>query len=98
MFRKVGGAWGVIATGLFTTPGLRDQAFPVDDGAEQAVGWFYEFARGSGDFTLLGTQIIAVLFVFGWTFVVMGTYFYVLNMAGMLRIDPLEEEVGMDIR
>lgn len=94
----VGGAWGVIATGLFTKPSLRDLAFPVDDGVEQAVGWFYEWNRGSGDFTLLGIQLLAVLFVFSWTFVVMGIYFYVLNYFAMLRIDPLEEEVGMDIR
>ena len=27
----------------------------------------------------------------------MGSYFYFLNFMGWLRIDPLEEEVGMDI-
>lgn len=27
----------------------------------------------------------------------MGAYFYFLNFMGWLRIDPLEEEVGMDI-
>lgn len=83
----VGGAWGVIAAGLFTTPDLRDAAF----GDGNHVGWFY------GDGTLIGVQLIAVLFITGWTGAVMGVYFWVLNWFGMLRIDPLEEEVGMDL-
>lgn len=41
--------------------------------------------------------MIAVLFVFGWSFVVMGIFYAILNYLGWLRIDPLEEEVGMDI-
>jgi len=91
----VGGAWGVIATGLFTAPERLALAFP--DLGDKYVGWFYEWGRGSGDFTLLGIQLIAVLFIFGWTFVVMGTFFNILNFVDWLRIDPLEEEVGMDI-
>lgn len=91
--QMVGGAWGVIATGLFSSP-ARMEAWL---GRDTDVGWFYEWGRGSGNFTLLGIQLIAVLFVFAWTFVTMGVYFYVLNRFDMLRIDPLEEEVGMDI-
>lgn len=89
----VGGAWGVISTGLFTTAELRKAAFGSDD----HIGWFYEWGRGSGDFTLIGIQLIAVLFIIGWTGVVMGAYFYVLSKLGMLRLDKLEELVGMDI-
>jgi Amt family ammonium transporter len=89
----VGGAWGVIATGLFTQPELLLAAY----GQDENVGWFYEWGRGSGNFTLIGIQLIGVAFIFGWVVVVMGTYFYVLNFFGWLRIDPLEEEVGMDI-
>ena len=89
----VGGAWGVIATGLFSAPDRMETAF----GLGQDAGWFYEWGRGSGNFTLLGIQLIAVLFIFGWTGFCMGVYFYILNMFGLLRIDPLEEEVGMDI-
>lgn len=88
-----GGMWGVIATGLFTKGELLKNAFGRDD----HVGWFYEWGRGSGDFSLMGAQLILVLFIFGWVFVVMGMYFVFLNMMGWLRIDPLEEEVGMDI-
>mmetsp|Transcript_25631 Transcript_25631/g.39399 ORF Transcript_25631/g.39399 Transcript_25631/m.39399 type:complete len:526 (-) Transcript_25631:960-2537(-) len=89
----VGGAWGVIATGLFATPELTLSTFGFDNN----VGWFYEWGRGSGNFTLLGIQLVAVLWIMGWTSVIMGFWFYGLNLLGMLRIDPLEEEVGMDI-
>lgn len=57
----------------------------------------YHWADGSGNGTLLGIQLLAVLFIFGWTFTVMGSYYYFLNFMGWLKIDPLEEEVGMDI-
>lgn len=89
----VGGAWGVIATGLFTTPTRRLMAF----GSSDHAGWFYEWGRGSGDFTLLGIQILSVLYIIGWTGVIMGIFFSFLNWFDLLRIDPLEEEAGMDI-
>jgi Amt family ammonium transporter len=89
----IGGAWGVIATGLFSKPSLMEAAF----GMGEHAGWFYEWSEGSGDFTLLGIQLCGVLFIIGWTSVTMGTFFYVLNFFGMFRISALEEEVGMDI-
>jgi Amt family ammonium transporter len=89
----VGGMWGVLATGLFTAPNLLEKAF----GQDEHYGWFYELARDGGDFTLMGIQIIAVLFIFGWTFVTMGVFFVILNWFGKLRINALEEEVGMDM-
>mmetsp|Transcript_41571 Transcript_41571/g.50580 ORF Transcript_41571/g.50580 Transcript_41571/m.50580 type:complete len:512 (-) Transcript_41571:247-1782(-) len=89
----VGGAWGVISTGLFTTAELRKLAFGSDD----HIGWFYEWGRGSGNFTLLGVQLIAILFIVGWTGVVMGIYFLIMKKLGMLRMDKIEELVGMDI-
>jgi len=85
----VGGAWGVIATGLFSKPELVERAFNLDAHA----GWFYQFSDG----TLLAIQLIAVLAIFVWTAVVMGIFFYILNLFGLFRIDRLEEEVGMDI-
>jgi Amt family ammonium transporter len=89
----IGGAWGVISTGLFTNADRLETAF----GSNENVGWFYEWGRGSGNFNLLGAQLISVLFIFGWTAVTMGAWFYGLKMLGWLRIDPLEEMVGMDI-
>lgn len=89
----VGGAWGVIATGLFTTPDRRFDAF----GSSEHAGWFYEWGRGSADFTLLGNQIVSMLFIIGWTAVMMGALFLALQYFNLLRMDVLEEQVGMDV-
>ena len=88
-----GGMWGVIATGLFTSPGRLETAFNTVEN----VGWFYEWARGSGNFTLLGCQLVSVLFVLGWTACIFTPFCMLLKLMNWLRIDPLEEEVGMDI-
>ena len=53
----VGGCWGVWATGLFSTGPLLEAAF----GSSDNIGWFYEWGRGSGNFTLMGLQIIGTL-------------------------------------
>ena len=58
---------------------------------------FYEWGRGSGNFTLVGIQLVSILFVFGWTSVIFTPFCFVLKYLNWLRIDPLEEEVGMDI-
>jgi len=89
----IGGAWGVISTGLFSNPDRMEVAF----GLGEHAGWFYEWGQGSGDFTLLGIQLLAVLFIFAWASITMGVFFYVLNVFGLFRISRLEEEVGMDI-
>lgn len=88
-----GGAWGLISTGLFTAPYLLQAAYPDNDGH---YGWFYEWTRG-GDFTLIGIQLVATLFVFAWTFALMGFWFYTIHLFGWLRVDPVEEEAGLDI-
>mmetsp|Transcript_57998 Transcript_57998/g.86157 ORF Transcript_57998/g.86157 Transcript_57998/m.86157 type:complete len:501 (-) Transcript_57998:343-1845(-) len=89
----VGGAWGVISAGLFTNESRLEAAF----GMTENIGWFYEWGRGSGNFTLLGIQLIAVLFILAWVFAIMGPFFIILNYYNWLRVDPLEEEVGLDI-
>jgi Amt family ammonium transporter len=88
-----GGAWGLISTGLFSAPDLMEKAY----GQSDHVGWFYEWGRGSGNFTLLGIQLIGCLFIIGWTSALMYPYFYVLNLFGSFRVDPAEEAAGMDI-
>lgn len=88
----VGGMWGMISTGLLSSPDLIAAAFSET----KHSGWFYEWSQGSGDFALLGAQLCAVLFVFGWTFCLMGFWFGLMNWFGWFRIDPLEEKVGMD--
>ena len=45
----------------------------------------------------MGIQMLAILFIFGWVFGIMGPFIYFLNYINWLHIDPLEEEVGMNI-
>ncbi len=88
-----GGMWGVIAAGLFSKPDLLARAYLL----EAHVGWFYEWGRGSGSFTMIGTQLVAVAFILGWVTCTTGIFFFTLNFFGMLRISAEEEEAGMDI-
>jgi Amt family ammonium transporter len=88
----VAGVWGVVATGLFTSPARLQAAFLMDE----HVGWFYSWGRGSADASLLLSQIVGILFILGWTLALMLPFFYVLNYRSVLRADPFEELVGMD--
>jgi len=80
------GLWGCIATGLFASPSK--VAIAYDNGAK---GLFY----GGGK--LLGAQIVGTLFVTSWVCLIMIPYFLLLKYLNILRVDPLEEEVGLDI-
>lgn len=88
----VNGAWGVIAVGLFASPGRLLAAY----GREKHVGWCYSWGRGSGDATLLGAQLVEILFIIGWTFAIMMPFFIWLDWMGWFRSDPLDEIVGLD--
>jgi len=83
------GAWGVFAVGLFASEDL--QAIAGYSTAHQ--GWFYN----GGDANLLLVQVCAILWVCAWVGAIMTPFFMLLNAAGMFRVDPLEEEVGLDI-
>ena len=83
------GMWGVLAVGLFAERDLMGIAGYTTVHA----GWFY---NGS-DANLLLVQFVAVLWIIGWVFAVMTPFFLMLNALGMFRVDPLEEEVGLDI-
>ena len=82
------GAWGVLAVGFFSEQGLQGTA----GYATENFGLFY---GGGGN--LLVCQICCVLWVIAWVTVVMTPFFFGLRAAGMFRVDPLEEEVGLDI-
>jgi ammonium transporter, Amt family len=82
------GIWGVLAAGFFADPELMGIAgYNAEKG-----GIFY----GAGADLLL-TQIVAVLWIFGWVVGIMTPFFLLLNALGMFRVNPLEEEVGLDI-
>ena len=88
-----GGAWGVLATGLFSSP----KGLTEFDGNDEFVGWFYSWGRGSGDFALMACQIIGLISIILWVVVVMTPFFFILSYMGLLRSDALEEVVGLDI-
>mmetsp|Transcript_5802 Transcript_5802/g.12640 ORF Transcript_5802/g.12640 Transcript_5802/m.12640 type:complete len:564 (+) Transcript_5802:424-2115(+) len=89
----IGGCWGAMAVGLFATPQYMENAY----GTSTHVGWFYEWSRGSGNFNLLGCQLIGILFIGGWVTAIMLPFFSLLNFLGWLRADPLNELVGLDL-
>jgi Ammonium Transporter Family len=83
----VNGAWGMIATGLFSScTGMRE-AFRHDD----HVGLFYELGeKSTWDATLLTNQMLAVFVIAAWTVITMHK--------GCFRTNKVEEVVGLDIR
>jgi len=83
------GAWGVIAVGLFADKELQSIAGFGD--AHQ--GWFNDFS----DANLLLVQFVAIIWICVWVSALMIPFFHVLNAVGIFRVDPLEEEVGLDI-
>lgn len=87
------GMWGVIAVGLFA----EESKMATAGYTTVHVGWFYSWGKGSGDANLLLVQFIAVIWICAWVSIVMTPFFMMLNALGMFRVDPLEEEVGLDI-
>jgi len=80
------GTWGMLAAGLFAAPAQTIQAYGASE-----FGLFY----GGGK--LLACQICGLLFIYGWVIVIMAPFFTLLNYFHLFRVDPLEEEVGLDI-
>jgi ammonium transporter, Amt family len=82
------GVWGLMAVGFFSDANIQAIAGYSDSSA----GLFY-----GGNANLFVAQLTAVCWIIGWVTVIMTPFFYVLNIAGMFRVDALEEEVGLDI-
>jgi len=81
------GAWGVIAVGFFADPDLMAVA-----GYADKPGVFY---GGGGE--LLLANFVSVVWICAWVFFLMTPFFVILHALGLFRVDPLEEEVGLDI-
>lgn len=81
------GAFGSIAVGFFASPSRLELVY----GHANHVGLFY-----SGDGTLLGIQLLGILFVLGWITVLMLPFFAILNYFGWFRADVLNEIAGLD--
>lgn len=79
--------------GLLTHPERLRQAY----GSDAHPGFFYSLGRGDVDAKLLGCQVLGILFIFGWTFVMMLPFFVWLNFMGWFRSESVQELVGLDI-
>lgn len=84
------GMWGVFAVGLFAEPDALAMAYGITD--PDLVGAFY-----GGKGALLGANVCGILFIIGWISVIMIPFFTILKVAGLFRVDALEEDVGLDI-
>lgn len=80
------GMWGCIATGIFSSPKIVSSTYGTDGG-----GILY------GEWTLLGMELLGILFIVGWTAGLMTPFFLIINHLGLFRVDPTEERVGLDI-
>lgn len=93
------GAWGMISTGLFSSP----HAMKIAYGTDQYVGLFYEIARGQQqqghvNAVLLGNQCIAIVFIAVWTTVWMYPLFWFLDYMNWFRTGSMEEIFGLDLK
>ncbi len=79
----MGGVWGTLSTGLFTTPALAAVGKP---------GLFY-----GGGFTQLGVQALGVLAAGGFVFLSSLAVFALLKATIGIRVKPDEELNGLDI-
>jgi len=90
------GAWGLFATGLFST--YSNTVATYGDGAavlpngDKYYGGFY-----GGGGTLLAVNIAAMLAIFAWVSSTAGILFFALKQAGLFRVTPEDEISGMDI-
>lgn len=87
------GMWGILAVGLFANG---ERMATAGYNAEHE-GLFYEWASDDPDGNLMVAQISGMCFIFGWVAVIMTPFFFMLNVAGLFRVDELEEKVGLDI-
>jgi hypothetical protein len=83
------GIWGTLSAGLFASANRLELAF----GQTNDIGIFM-----GGNGTLLGCQIVGILFVIGWVTFVMIPFFYMLNYLGWLRSASVDEVEGLDSR
>lgn len=86
------GIWGIISVGFLTCPTKQLAAY----GRANHSGIFYEWWNGTSDATLLGTQLIGIVFIISWVSAMMLPFFFVLDYMNWLRCDALEEIVGLD--
>lgn len=88
-----GGIWGTISVGLLSSPAQLERLL----GHAKHPGFFYSLAEGHSDARLLAAQVCGLLFIIGWTALLMVPFFLILNSVGWLRTEAVEEIVGLDL-
>ncbi|HLE47498.1 MAG TPA: ammonium transporter [Candidatus Thermoplasmatota archaeon] len=88
----VGGAWGALATGLFATTAVNSIA--KDGLFATSTGGFGYTASGLG---LVGVQLLAVVIVAAYTFVMTLGVLKLVDLAVGLRVPEQVELVGLDL-
>eukprot|EP00581_Thalassiosira_minuscula_P012756 CAMPEP_0183715276 /NCGR_PEP_ID=MMETSP0737-20130205/9572_1 /TAXON_ID=385413 /ORGANISM="Thalassiosira miniscula, Strain CCMP1093" /LENGTH=519 /DNA_ID=CAMNT_0025944367 /DNA_START=151 /DNA_END=1710 /DNA_ORIENTATION=- len=83
------GIWGTIAVGFFASSDRIKLAYGEVNDAGVFMG---------GNGTLLGCQLVGLLFVFGWVVFIMFPFFCLLNYMGWFRASASDEVEGLDIR
>lgn len=83
----VGGIWGGIATGLFATSSVNG----IVSKEAASEGLFY-----SGDFALLGVQIVAILACFVLSVITSFVILKVISFFSPLRVEEVQEVNGLD--
>lgn len=78
----VGGIWGAIATGLFASKIINPTG---------SNGLFH------GNPALLGKQMIAILAVFAYSFIVTAVLLKLVGLISPLRVSKEDEEMGLDL-
>lgn len=81
------GIWGTIAVGFFATSAKLELAYGSECDPGVLMG---------GNGTLLGCQLVGVLFVLAWTFFLMVPFFCMLNYLGLFRASTSDEVEGLD--
>ena len=90
------GAWGLICAAAFSHTPNYIAAYGGDTsdayGNDRVVGFFY-----GGDGRLLACAIVLILAITGWVLGHMVPFFFLMRMAGLLRVDEAEERAGLDV-
>ena len=90
------GAWGLIVAAAFSHTPNYVAAYGGDTsdtyGEDRVKGFLY-----GGDGRLLACAIVLILAISGWVLAHMVPFFFLMRMAGLLRVDEAEERMGLDV-